>query len=527
MLENGAIKDRALGRFTGAFLASFLLLAASLANYLVYDKYPLFRVEVAAAAFWLALACTLFSFLYRFTGLWTRRILDTLLIALVADINMENTIWPMVAGGGYFVVSLFLKEAPHKLFATFGGFVLVTSLLGLGQSQPWITEKKSTAAARPAQAGRPAIVHILLDEHIGIEGFHKTQSGTETAAKLREFYVDNGFALYGKAYSQHMHTVNAIPHVLNFGAEKNLGAGRHGVPVGRNAYFDRLQKLGYRMSIYESNFAYVCSSYPDERCVAYRNSSLQPMANYGLTTGERMKMILSKFIGMSHTLEYAGRKSEILDRILVVSGLPGFRAFQNLKATGPVASMAVFDVVANDLANARSGEAYFVHALFPHYPYTSASDCSSKPIATWNHRLDRGPMEQKQNGYEEQALCSARQIEKLLDVLKQSPAADNFVMIVHGDHGSRLTQVDPSYERRASIRPDDIIASYSTLFAVRIGGMPGRYSDAMVNTPRLLKALSDNQFSAAPEPLTDSQPYIFIDDDDWTPRAKVPMPSQW
>lgn len=527
VLENGSTGLSKRGVFAGVFLASFLLLTASLANYLVYDKYPLLRLEVAAAVFWLGSACALLSLLYISTGLWTRRLMDALLVAFVADINIEHTTWPLVAGGGYFLLSWFLREAPHKLLAIFGGFVLVSSLLGLGESKAWLTETKTAGKGPPVQTDRPAIVHVLLDEHVGIEGFHKTESGVQTSAKLREFYLANNFHVYGKAYSQHLDTVNAIPHILNFGTKAADTASRKGAVVGRTAYFDRLVDSGYDLAIYQSDYADFCDGYSDARCITYAHGSLQPLLEQPMTVPERTTLIMAKFIGMSQGVGELGRRVPLLDQMAAHFGLRGPTSLIRLQATGTVPALRVFDGMAADLENARGGQAYFSHALFPHYPYTVTADCSPKPMSDWKRSKEPIPFIERTNAYDEQALCAARQIEKLLAALERSPARDNFVMIVHGDHGSRLTSLNPTYERRGTFKNADLVAGFSTLFAVRVPGERGAYSDTMVNAAGILKAVSDADFAASPKLLTDPQPYIFIADEDWKPRAKEPMPSQW
>jgi hypothetical protein len=148
-------------------------------------------------------------------------------------------------------------------------------------------------------------------------------------------------------------------------------------------------------------------------------------------------------------------------------------------------------------------------------------------MSEWKRRKDLIPMIDRTDAYDEQALCAARKIEGLLAALKKSPVADNFVMIIHGDHGSRITMLDPIYERREEVREPDLIAGFSTLFVVRVPGGRGAYSNSIVNVDALLQALTQDQFRQAPRALTNSQPYIFIDDRDWKPRTTVPMPSNW
>jgi hypothetical protein len=166
-----------------AFLASFLLLAASLVNFLMYDKYPMLRPEIFAAFLALALFCALMAFIYARVGIWGRRLLDVLLIAFVIDLNVDSGWWPVLGACAYFLISLRLKEAPHQFLAIFGGFVMISSMIGIGERQPWLSETKPAQKDGTVASNRPAIIHILLDEHIGVGGFHKTESGMRTAAQ--------------------------------------------------------------------------------------------------------------------------------------------------------------------------------------------------------------------------------------------------------------------------------------------------------------------------------------------------------
>jgi hypothetical protein len=522
-----AVQQSKAERFKWVFLASYALLAASLVNYLVYDKYPLLRFDTAGAFLILAAICAVFSLAYANVGLWIRRAMDALLIVFVVDINIEGDIWPVVTAFAYFLITWRLKDALHRLIAIFGGFLFISSLIGMGQSKDWLSEREAAQKVAANVSQGPAVVHVLLDEHIGIAGFHKSPSGMRTAAKLRDFYVGNGFALYGNAYSRHMHTVNAVPHILNFGQKAAQDANRRGATIGNTVYFDSLIRMGYGLSIYQSDFADYCGGYPSARCVTYSNSSLQPLLDYDLTGLERTTLLLAKFIGMSQGLDYVVRQFPFVDRWAARIGMRGVNGFIRLKETGTIPAIRMFDILARDVAKAQPGQAYFLHALFPHYPYTANADCSPKPMSEWKRRKDRIPMIERADAYDEQALCSARKIDMLLAALKKSPAADNFVMIVHGDHGSRITILDPIYERQREIQERDLVASFSTLFAVRVPGGQGAYSNSMVNADALLQAFTQDEFRKAPAALTNSQPYIFIDDRDWKPRAKVPMPTNW
>jgi arylsulfatase A-like enzyme len=53
---------------------------------------------------------------------------------------------------------------------------------------------------------------------------------------------------------------------------------------------------------------------------------------------------------------------------------------------------------------------------------------------------------------------------------------DDTLIIVHGDHGSRIAINSPSFENRESLSDTDLRDNYSTLMAIHSGELEARYS---------------------------------------------------
>jgi hypothetical protein len=134
-VDQPTVKSNKTANFVGMFLASYMLLAASLTNYLLYDRYPLLRVDTALAYLILAVVAALISGLFAAFNIWFQKLLFALLIALIVDINTDGSIWPGAAAAIFLVLTVRAKEVPHQLFVIFGGFFLVSSLIGLGQNK--------------------------------------------------------------------------------------------------------------------------------------------------------------------------------------------------------------------------------------------------------------------------------------------------------------------------------------------------------------------------------------------------------
>ena len=63
----------------------------------------------------------------------------------------------------------------------------------------------------------PPIIHLILGEHIGIEGIPTSvHNGTAVRNELKQFYSNRGFRLYGRAFSQYRGTRESISSLLNF-----------------------------------------------------------------------------------------------------------------------------------------------------------------------------------------------------------------------------------------------------------------------------------------------------------------------
>ena len=60
----------------------------------------------------------------------------------------------------------------------------------------------------------PVVVHLIFDEFIGLAGIPSIPDGEAARDQLRSFFLDNGFLVFGHAYSRFVHTRNAILEYL-------------------------------------------------------------------------------------------------------------------------------------------------------------------------------------------------------------------------------------------------------------------------------------------------------------------------
>jgi hypothetical protein len=522
--DRRVINSSSIGRnYLVAAGAGGLVLVASLVNLLRFHGYPLLAPEVAPIYLAMAAAAAAVGGFYLLVGRVWRPGLDALLVAVAVDLNSEGFMPIAVAAGAALLLAIVIRRSLLAPIAFMAAVALALVLVGLRGADA----KTPTAGAAPVNT-RPVIVHIILDEHVGIEGLPaENPASPALREELKAFYLDRGFRLYGRAYSEHMHTVNALPQLMNSGANQPAQANqmKKGVTLTANAYFDRLQSLGYRLSVYQNGFIELCAGRPGIDCVTYPYAGLHEVATSTLSTRDKASTIAFALIGLSDTALELVKRYDLYGVTLRRRGVPAPAIALDLRRQmTTVTGLAAAERLIADLETARPGQAYIAHLLLPHGPYATDADCDLRPRSAWAHRRSRQPIRQREAAYFDQVRCTTSLVGEALDALERSPAGRNAIVIVHGDHGSRITLADPmSWMRRVNDR--DLIAVYSTLFAVRAPGVEPGYEDAPAALPDLFNGLVESGFSEAPAVASDKT--IMLADQHWRPAKQASLPASW
>jgi hypothetical protein len=184
----------------------------------------------------------------------------------------------------------------------------------------------------------------------------------------------------------------------------------------------------------------------------------------------------------------------------------------------------VIDEMANDLQQARSG-VYFAHLLLPHTPWVYKGDCQlDYSSESWERFIGPGL---KRNSVDQRAVrylrylpqisCALKEMDRLFDQMRKLGLYDEATIVVHGDHGSRISLHSPSYLNRDNLTPEDYRDVYSVLFAIKQPG--GGYREHPETVPlnvlmqRTAKIISrykksEEESRNVPEDL----PFIYLTD---------------
>lgn len=510
-------------QFLFDFLALSLILSAPFVILLAHHGYAYFKPEVllilaatTAGAAVLALAVGL-------TGQWTRIALLALLLALFIDVHvtlprLSAIVIVLLYLATAAVLGLLLwvlREHATKILSVIFITLIVLTIFTADPSPNRLAHEARSAATSDGDA--PLFVHLLLDEHIGVEGLPREIRGArELRAELIKFYTEHGFRLFGGAYSEYANTFDAVPNLLNF-ASRDVsraylapGSDDREWRLKESAYFKMLQDRGYQLHVYQSTYMELCHvrDVAPQSCTTYPVASLGTIQDLDLRAVEKARFVVSALLARSDTL----RALDVAYRRLVRAPLarmglnaPLWKA--DPPSFGPLPIPQMFERLTDDILQHPRGHAYFAHLIMPHYPYVYDSHCALRPRSEdWltNHITSTDELvyntqqsrEQKYELYADQVRCALTMIDRLLSKLESRGLLADATFIINGDHGSRIPAHFPNGATLAGgvLTDSDYSDTFSTLYAIHKPGVQPGYEPE----PALVVNLLDHHFAGEP-----------------------------
>jgi hypothetical protein len=158
--------------------------------------------------------------------------------------------------------------------------------------------------------------------------------------------------------------------------------------------------------------------------------------------------------------------------------------------------------------------------MMPHYPYVYDAGCRLRPTSQWLERMDReappgtsntpASRAARYSAYFEQARCTLQKLERLIAAIPPALERDAIV-IIQGDHGSRIGLVEPEWSGSPRLSASDYVDSYSTLFAVRSPSLEAGYDTRLAPITCILQTLVYSSFrSVSALDACASPPKVFM-----------------
>jgi hypothetical protein len=510
-------------RFLLDLLAFTLVLIAPWVVLLGYHGYALFAPEVLLIAMAAVAIAAIFALASGLGGTLVRTVLFALLLTLFIDVQVTlpplSSIFVVLAflgtAGGFSALLWLLREHASAIVSVIFVTLITLTLLTSDSSFQRITNRAGPAAARASNA--PLLIHLVLDEHIGVEGLPPEIDATrQLRGELIEFYTSRGFRLFGGAYSQYANTYNAIANLLNF-AERGVShsflrrgtAGREW-ELNESTYFSVLQQRGYQLHLYQSTYMDLChaNGLRPRNCLTYPVASLGSVQDLSLPAHEKARFIVRTLLARSRTLRVLNRAYErIVRQPLARHGVDVPSRWLEPPNFGALPIPAVLEQLTSDIVAHPRGHAFFAHLMVPHYPYVFNNRCELRPrAADWltNHIASTDSLVYntadsralKYERYADQVRCVLSMLDDLLDTLESRGLLEEATVVVNGDHGSRIAAHFPSGITLDGgvLTEADYRDTFSTLYAIKAPGVQPGY----VQQPAPVVNLLDHYLGGEP-----------------------------
>jgi len=371
----------------------------------------------------------------------------------------------------------FIREHRAKFLFIFVGVIWLGGVGNLNVSTP---SRVFTKPVLSGDASLPPYIHIVLDEHIGVEGVPAyADKQNKINLEIKDKYIERGFRVFGRAYSRFFNSEDSFASFLNFQSEGDPRAnlkekrifGRVVTSLKTNALFENLSNRGYVINVFESYSLSYCGEKETIRlgkCVSYRPNALNYFTNEAI--------ILSGLVKKFRLLKVYNKIAEIFEKPLLNTD----------SSTASMQTYVKFNEFFDFLGEGKTGNAYFIHLLLPHSAYILDENCSYEKDRNF---YEKEALDKTYHRYLKQIQCTYELMDRLINKLDSNPSTKNSTIIIHGDHGSRLSTLEkpPMGESIDLFSSEEYIQFFSAFFAVRSPSLSAGYDRRPLALDELLE----------------------------------------
>jgi hypothetical protein len=381
----------------------------------------------------------------------------------------------------------------------------------------------------------PIVVHLIFDEMMSPGGMtDDLPGGAATRQALLDFGEKHSFRIFGSVYSRSYYTGESLPNLMNqeylgrkedsFGPVQ-FDTESKSYTVKDNAYFDDMARRGYRTAVFENRYVRFCANPNVDLCETFQSFDPGGKDLAGVDAPTQ-RVTLWQTVLRAYEPSYT---SELGQRIL--GRVYGLSAHE-VGVIGDGGRYDVhrfpewFDRFTRFAATVPRGTHLFAHFLMPHSPYLLNENCVLRGRIDSGYELSQYPPSEraaKRRDYYERYLaqvrCVARKLDDFMTAVSRSDNYRDAVIIIHGDHGSRISSGDVVED----YGPRDYIDNYGAFFAVRSPAVPAGLDCQFVSLPEVFRRYAAGRAEDAAgrgAPL----PVVVLSRAAGTNRIKVPMP---
>ena len=397
-------------------------------------------------------------------------------------------VWPPVGGLlaiDVAVTAVFwrLRDRIHGVLLVFLAVLFATTVLVLPWAKirpdrPSFADDAALATTwtneGPFDTRLPVVLHLIFDELASPGSIDLSlPEGPPTREALLSMAERHRLRTFDSVYSRYFFSAVTIPNLVNeeYRGETrtaNVSTAQRDV-IRDNPYFDDMAARGYRTAVFQTSHLNFCANPRVVLCETFDSFDPGGDERFDERSGTlNLWRTLLRAYEPSYISEYGtaalARIYGLGDRAVGVLGIQGRYDVQRFPAW--------FERFTRFAAQVPRGTHVFAHFMAPHAPYLLTPDCVVSGQYAAGYYLNQAFPDAAQreaarrtyaSDYLDQVRCVASEIDGFLAALGENPDLRDATVIIHGDHGSRISagNVLEDYE------PRDFIANYATYFAVK------------------------------------------------------------
>lgn len=344
----------------------------------------------------------------------------------------------------------------------------------------------------------PIVVHIVLDEMVSTGAMtDELDGGRALREALYESATAHGMRTFDSVYSRRYYSGVSLPNLMNAEFDGRTAASQLTSEIQEvvkdNAYFADMARRGYRTAVFQTAIMDFCASNDVRMCQTFRSFDPAEGIRLGRSTADRA-LSLSETLLRTYEPGYIAQFGlSVLSSVYGVGGGDA-RVQGSAGRYDPQGFVAWFNHFAAFVERAPRGTHVFAHFLVPHAPYLLGADCQVRGSVMTGYSLaSRVPDENARRlarlryyaDYLRQAACVMSRIDVLLGRLDTIEAFRDATIVIHGDHGSRIS----NGFRIEDLGPRDLVDNYATYFAVRAPGVTPGVDCDFTSLPQVFRRL--------------------------------------
>jgi hypothetical protein len=390
--------------------------------------------------------------------------------------------------------------------ATSPGLKLLPSRSALPSPETWIQQWQSTP---PPASSLPVVLHVILDELISPGAIALDLPRADEVRNLMYGFAQrHAFRLYDSIYARHFWTSGSLALVMNADVDGTVTEPRTVLDYGltRNGHFREMDTRGYRIAVFQSAVLDWCNAHPVGLCATYPSYDPSVLGADAVAGRDRPEHVLdlilrslepaySARIGRRWLSRWFGTDRQdltslgVADRFDVEGFDPWFASFVQFALSAP------------------RGTYLLGHFLAPHSPYRLTESCHLAGQVDGGYFLNQREMDEARRGrrrtqyyeaYLRQVQCVIGRLDAMMDQIAASPALRDAKVVIHGDHGSRISA---GYDV-GELSERDFVDNFGTFFAVREPAIEPGIDCHFSSLPEVFQAVAHDQLpDDEPDPI--------------------------